>query len=104
VVAQVAVTLVLLIGAGLMTKSLWALVHVPPGFRPDHVLTTRVTLPRARYADAPHVAAFERAVFETLRQTPGVVSAAARAHLALRGDDNGWAVFLRGRPPPPPRA
>jgi putative ABC transport system permease protein len=101
VVAQVAVTMVLLVGAGLLVKSLWALVHVPPGFRPDHVLTARVTLPRARYADAPRVAAFQRVLFERLRSLPAVVSAGATAYLPLSGDDNGWAFFIEGRPPLP---
>jgi putative ABC transport system permease protein len=101
VVAQVAVTLVLLVGAGLLAKSLWALVHVPTGFRPDHVLTARVTLPRARYTDAPRVAAFQHALFERLRGLPSVLSAGATAYLPLSGDDNGWAFFIEGRPPLP---
>ncbi len=101
VVAQVAITLVLLVGAGLLAKSLWALVHVPTGFRPDHVLTARVTLPRARYTDAPRVAAFQRVLFERLRALPGVAGAGATAYLPLSGDDNGWAFFIEGRPPLP---
>src|SRR6185503_7456471 len=101
VMAQVAVTLVLLVGAGLLAKSLWALMHVPPGFRSDHVLTARVTLPRARYADQPRVAAFQNALFERLRGLSGVVSAGATAYLPLSGDDNGWAFFIEGRPPLP---
>jgi putative ABC transport system permease protein len=101
VVAQVATTLVLLVGAGLLAKSLWALVHVPTGFRPDHVLTARVTLPRARYTDAPRVAAFQRVLFERLRALPSVAGAGATAYLPLSGDDNGWAFFIEGRPPLP---
>jgi len=101
VVAQVAITLVLLVGAGLLAKSLWALVHVPTGFRPDHVLTARVTLPRARYTDAQRVAAFQRMLFERLRVLPGVTRAGATAYLPLSGDDNGWAFFIEGRPPLP---
>jgi predicted permease len=101
VVTQIAVTLVLLVGAGLLAKSLWTLLQVSTGFRADHVLTARVTLPRARYGDAPSVAAFEKAVFERLRGLPGVVSAGATAYLPLSGDDNGWAFFVEGRPPLP---
>jgi putative ABC transport system permease protein len=101
VVAQVAVTLVLLVAAGLVAKSLWALVHVPPGFRPDHVLTARLTLPRAHYSDQTRVAAFQRVLFEHLRGLPGVVSTGATAYLPLSGDDNAWAFFVEGRPPLP---
>jgi putative ABC transport system permease protein len=101
VVAQVAITIVLLVGAGLLMKSLWALVHVPTGFRPDHVLTARVTLPRTRYATQPSVAAFQRALFDRVRALPGVTAAGATAYLPMSGDDNGWAFFIEGRPPLP---
>ena len=101
VAAQIAITLVLLVGAGLMMRSLWTLLHVPTGFRSDHVLTARVTLPRARYADAGRVAAFQRQLFERVRGIPGVERAGAAAYLPLSGDDNGWALFIDGRPPQP---
>src|SRR6185436_6500416 len=51
VVAQMAIATMLLIGAGLMAKSLWALLHVSPGFRTEQILTARVSLPRSRYPD-----------------------------------------------------
>jgi putative ABC transport system permease protein len=101
VVGQMAVTVILLIGAGLMAKSLWALLHVPRGFRSEQVLTARLTLPRLRYQDAARVAAFQRDLFERLRHMPGVQSAGAGAYLPLSGDDNGWAFFIEGRPPLP---
>jgi putative ABC transport system permease protein len=101
VVGQMAVTLMLLIGAGLMTKSLWALLHVPTGFRSEQVLTARITLARSRYPDAGRIAAFQRDVFARLRSMPGVQSVGASAYLPLSGDDNGWAFFIEGRPPLP---
>jgi putative ABC transport system permease protein len=101
VVGQIAITLVLLVGAGLMAKTLWALLHVPTGFRSDHVLTARITLPRVRYPEAGRVAAFQRDLLERLRNTAGVQSAGAAAYLPLTGDDNGWAFFIEGRPPLP---
>ena len=101
VVTQVAVTLLLLVGAGLMARSLWQLLHVPLGFEPDHVLTARMTLPRTRYPDAGRVAAFHHRVLERLRSSPGVVAAGATAYLPLSGDDNGWAFHIEGRPPLP---
>jgi putative ABC transport system permease protein len=101
VIGQIAVTLVLLIGAGLTAKSMWALLHVAPGFRSDHVLTARITLSRIRYPDAARIAAFQRGLLERLRNSAGVQSAGAAAYLPLSGDDNGWAFFIEGRPPLP---
>ena len=48
-VTQIAIAIVLLIGASLMAKSLWALMHVAPGFRSQGLLTARLSLPRSRY-------------------------------------------------------
>ena len=90
--------LTLLVGAGLMSRSLWSLLQVPLGFRSDQVLTARVTLPRARYPDVARVSAFQRELLDRLRNTPGVQSAGAAAYLPLSGDDNGWAIFIEGRP------
>ena len=59
VVAQIAIAIMLLIGAGLMTKSLWALMHVEPGFRSEGILTARLLLPPGRYADNRRIAMFE---------------------------------------------
>ncbi len=101
VIAQMAVTVIFLIGAGLMARSLWALLQVPLGFRTDQILTARVTLPSVRYPDAASVGAFQRDLLERLRNSPGVQSAAATAYLPLSGDDNGWAVHIEGRPPKP---
>ena len=101
VVTQVAVTLLLLVGAGLMARSLWQLLHVPLGFHADHVLTARMTLPRTRYPDATSVAAFHHQVLERLRNSPGVLAAGATAYLPLSGDDNGWAFSIEGRAPLP---
>jgi putative ABC transport system permease protein len=101
VVTQVAVTLLLLVGAGLMARSLWQLLHVPLGFNASQVLTARMTLPRTRYADAGRVAAFHQQILERLRSSPGVSAAGATAYLPLSGDDNGWAFRILGRPPLP---
>jgi putative ABC transport system permease protein len=101
VVGQVAITLVLLVGGGLMARSLWTLTQVPTGFRTENVLTARVTMPRPRYPDAGRVGAFQRTLLERLRNTAGIESAGMTAYLPLSGDDNGWAFFIEGRPPKP---
>src|SRR5260370_11597905 len=73
--AQIAIAITLLIGAGLMVKSFWALVHVAPGFRSESVLTARLSLPRSRYPDNHRIAVFERALGERLQGRPGAPSA-----------------------------
>jgi putative ABC transport system permease protein len=72
VVAELALSLMLLVGAGLLMASFWNLVDVPPGFRPSQVVTTRLTLPATRYPDHPRAVAFYEAVSERLRAMPGV--------------------------------
>ena len=101
VVAQMAVTMILLIGASLLAKSLWTLLHVPPGFRTDHLVSARLTLPRSRFADAARVSAFHRELIQRLQESPGIEAAGLAAYLPLSGQDNGWAFFIEGRPPKP---
>jgi putative ABC transport system permease protein len=100
-VSQIAIAIVLLIGAGLMAKSFWALVHVPPGFRTEDILTARLSLPKSHYPDNRRIAAFERQVLEDLRGRPGIQSAGFATYLPLSGSDNGWAFFIEGQPPLP---
>ena len=100
-VAQIAIAIVLLIGAGLMAKSFWALLNVAPGFQPESILTARLSLPRSRYPDNPRIAAFERELLERLRGRPGIQSAGFATYLPLSGSDNGWAFSIEGRPPLP---
>jgi putative ABC transport system permease protein len=100
-VTQIAIAIVLLIGAGLMTKSLWALMHVAPGFRSQGILTARLSLPRSRYPDNRRIAAFEEALSERLRGRSGVQSAGFATYLPLSGMDNGWGFVVEGRPPLP---
>ena len=109
IVAQVAIALVLLTGAGLMMRSLSALLHVMPGFRTNHVLTARFSLP-PRYANGykfgmglhRQIGVFQRALLERVRAIPGVQSAGFTSHVPLGGTDQGWSFFIDGRPPLPP--
>jgi putative ABC transport system permease protein len=100
-VTQISIAIVLLIGAGLMAKSLWALTHVAPGFRSDRILTARLSLPGLRYPDNRRIAAFERELLETLRQKPGVQSAGLTTYLPLSALDNDSSFLVEGRPPLP---
>jgi putative ABC transport system permease protein len=100
-VAQIAIAIILLIGAGLMVKSFWALTRVAPGFRSDSILTARLSLPRSRYPDNQRIAAFERELLSTLTKKPGVQSAGLATYLPLGGLDNGWSFVIEGRPPLP---
>ena len=89
VVAEVALTLVLLVGAGLLVRSFLSLRAVPLGFMPERVMTMTVDLPEARYPAAPQIAQFHRQVLSTLSALPGVVSAGAVNWLPL-GDMVIW--------------
>jgi putative ABC transport system permease protein len=100
-VAQIAIAIILLIGAGLMVKSFWALLHVAPGFRSDSILTARLSVPRSRYPDNRRIAALEGEMLERLRGRPGVQSAGLATYVPLSGLDNGWSFLIEGRPPLP---
>jgi len=75
--SELALALVLLIGTGLMIRAFWKLSEVQPGFRPEGVLTVRVTLPNATYPQAANQTRFWRAVQEKIGGIPGVTSATA---------------------------
>ena len=100
-VAQISIAIVLLIGAGLMTKSLWALMHVSPGFRADNILTARLSLPPSPYSDNRKIVAFERELLESLSRKPGIQSAGLATYLPLGGLDNDSSFVIEGRPPLP---
>ncbi|HEV8135008.1 MAG TPA: ABC transporter permease [Pyrinomonadaceae bacterium] len=100
-VAQIAIAITLLIGAGLMVKSFWALVHVAPGFRSDSILTARLLLPTSRYADSRKIAAFERALRESLNGRSGIQSVGFATYLPLSGLDHVLGFLVEGRPPLP---
>jgi putative ABC transport system permease protein len=111
IIGQVAVALVLLAGAGLMTKSFWMLLRVSPGFQTDHILTARLSLP-PQYTNGNvfgigqhrRISAFQRELHERVRGIPGVQSAAFTAYLPLSGTDSSWAFDIEGRPEKPPGA
>ena len=85
VVAEVAIALVLLVGAGLMIKSFQQLLKLNMGFRTDQTLTMRLTLPGARYSDHTKVVGFYRQLLDRVKALPGVESAAIISQLPLSG-------------------
>ena len=98
VVLQVAAALVLLVGAGLMLRTLANLRAIDLGFRSDHLLTLTTVLPQARYADgAQREAFFERVVAE-VRALPGVQSAAYAATLPFASTGMTTWFGIEGRP------
>jgi predicted permease len=100
IVAEVALSLVLLVGAGLLVKSLWLLSKVNPGFDPRNVITLTVDLPKSKYGDDAKALAFFDAVLQRLRALPGVESLGAVSDLPIAGGDN-WPVAVEGRPQVP---
>ena len=94
VVCQVAMTVVLLCGAGLLVRTVIALSHVNNGFDKHGVLTMKVGLPGIRYTPERRTAFYREAV-AALRALPGVESAAAANSLAVIGTPRGGTVFHR---------
>ncbi|HKQ75249.1 MAG TPA: ABC transporter permease [Blastocatellia bacterium] len=87
VVAEIALTFVLLAGAGLLVRSLMQLYKREPGFQTDNVLTMRLTLPRAKYATRQPVSDFFQGVTARVKALPGVEEAGLIDMLPLAGQD-----------------
>lgn len=116
VTAEVALTLVLLSGAGVLTRSVLALTRVNPGFRPDGVLTAELTLPEAAYPDAdrargvqrarkaegaePPVPRFQRTFIQRLSAQPGVEAAAVAYPLPFGGGQESSVYWIDGMEAP----
>ncbi len=82
--AEIALSLILLVGAGLTIRTVVSLLNNDLGFRPDHLLNMRVTLPEAKYGSAEQVAAFNRRLLDNVRQVPGVESATLTNALPMK--------------------
>jgi putative ABC transport system permease protein len=98
IVVEVALSLVLLIGAGLLIRSLWVLNTVSPGFDARGVLTASVSLPERRYPEREQQARFFTELVGRVRALPGVESASVVLALPLSGSGNSWPVQIIGRP------
>jgi putative ABC transport system permease protein len=102
VVAQCALAILLLTGAGLLLRSLAALRGMNTGFRTANVLTMRVNASRTRYAQAPQLRQFYDQVLQRVRALPGVRGAAIVSDLFLSDTPNSGTFTLEDRPPFPP--
>ena len=99
VVGEVAAAVLLLAGAGLLTRTLIALNAIDPGFRAERVLTLQVGLPLNRYGSFEKLSAFYRAAEREVSAIPGVKSAAFGGSLPLDGWDIGQGFVIAGAPP-----
>jgi predicted permease len=102
VVAELALALVTLIGAGLLMNSFLKLSAVDPGFNPRNALAMTVSLAGASQYVGPSRETFYRRLTERLAALPGVESVSAINHLPLAGDWWGTTLAIEGRPLPPP--
>jgi putative ABC transport system permease protein len=99
VASEVALTLILLVGAGLLIHSFMRLVAVNPGFDADSVLVVPIDLPAARYPEAAQRRDFYDRLMASVESLAGVESAGAVSHLPLGGADNWMPFAVTGRPP-----
>ena len=102
VVVEVALALVLLVGAGLMIRSFSTLLQVDPGFEASNVMAARVVLPTTIYRQRPQLAQFFDDVIERLRRAPGVTAASAVSALPMQPVAAASALpfSVEGRVPP----
>jgi putative ABC transport system permease protein len=102
VVAQVALAVLLLVGAGLTLKSFRNAQNAPLGFDPQNILTATISLPKARYGTDEKITAFNNQFLEHVRALPGVEAVALGSNVPF--DDNEWDSYfhLTGTAPTPP--
>jgi putative ABC transport system permease protein len=98
VVAEVALSLVLLFGAGLMIRSFEQLQRVNPGFDSDNVMTMTLAVARSKFPTPPQQTAFYQQVLERVRALPGVQSAGAVDDVPLDGNGSHQPIAIEGRP------
>ncbi len=97
VVAEVAMALVLLIGAGLLIQTFYHLRQIDLGFRAERMLTLQTPLPRLRYREHAQRTAFFQQALERVRLIPGVTAATYASHPPLAGRGGVYAIDIEGR-------
>ena len=98
ITAEIALSLVLLIGAGLLIKSFVRLTSVDPGFRAEKLITARISLPESQYREDHLITALFHDLVERARAVPGVQSASVVSRLPLTGGQGGDPFSIEGRP------
>jgi putative ABC transport system permease protein len=99
VIAEIAVALVLLIGAGLMIRSFMRLQSVNPGFNPENLITLEMQLPENKYADKERQALFQQQLVQRIAQLPGVKAVGTVDNLPFSGNEFNAGLSIEGQPP-----
>jgi putative ABC transport system permease protein len=105
VILEITIAIVLLVGAGLMIRSIFRLYDVKIGFNPSNLLTTEVALPAlpgSKYADRAQSASFFEQLIQRLESFPEIKSVAITNNLPLSGRDTSIGYVIQGRPPARP--
>jgi putative ABC transport system permease protein len=102
VVVEIALALILLVGAGLLLRSFVTLLRVDPGFEPARTMTVKVSIPTSKYPDALRQQAFFRQLFERLDALPGVVATGSTSFLPIAGLGAATGFEIVGQPKPAP--
>jgi len=100
VAAEVALSVVLVLGAGLMLRGFNRLLSTDPGFQPSGLVTANVALPQKDYQTAAQVETFYSSVLDRVRATPGVIAASASSAIPFADSAGVWDFEIEGRPKP----
>lgn len=96
VIGEIALSVVLIVGGGLMIRTVQGIMAIDPGFRSEGVLTMELSVPTSRYPDAAHVAGFFEELRHRVERLPGVQHAAAARLLPLASPMGNWGVRVEG--------
>jgi putative ABC transport system permease protein len=102
IISEVAVSFLLLIGAGLLINSFIRLRHVDPGFRSENLLTMKIVLPETRYPDKLRRSLFYDELLRRVETLPGAASASVATNLPLTSSGNSVGIAIEGRADPAP--
>lgn len=102
IIAEVAIAVVLLFGAGLTLRSFLKLQNVDPGFKPEGILSAQVLVPRSKYPEGKQISTLYDQLLTRVRSMPDVESAAVVNVLPLGGNSNFLSFNIEGRPQPRP--